>query len=120
MLFSVDNALESGPVHKGPVPHYFLRRPSFSFASVSMDDLDDPEDGGVTNLVECLAKGFFDSVSRAGGMCDINAELGRHCDIRERNLSEFPTTLTELQAIAAAAIAGFRSPAAARGMPTTL
>lgn len=36
------------------------------------------------------------------------------------NRKEFPTTLTELNAIAAAATIGFSNPNAARGIPTTL
>ena len=120
MLFSVDNIRESGSVHKGPVSHHFLRRPSFSLAPVPVNHLDYPEIGRDSNLVECFVEGFFDGVCRAWGVCDINAELWRHCEIRDRNRSEFPTTLTELNAIAAAAIAGFRSPAAASGIPTTL
>lgn len=36
------------------------------------------------------------------------------------NLSEFPTTLTELNAIAAAAIIGLSNPRDASGIPTTL
>lgn len=50
--------------------------------------------------------------------CDTDA---RYCRFRTPLiLNEFDTTLTELSAIAAAAIIGFSSPNAASGIPTIL
>src|SRR5438105_10785365 len=50
----------------------------------------------------------------------ISALQPRRVAFQRFNNNEFPTTETELIAIAAPASAGFNMPAAARGMPSTL
>jgi hypothetical protein len=50
----------------------------------------------------------------------LSDSMSVYVPLNRRSLSEFPTTLTELKAIAALAITGLSIPAAASGIPITL
>ena len=115
--------LEPGALPVEPVAHDLPGAPSASGAAVSMDDFQDSVGGGAANRCEGFLQLPFHVGCPSRRMSHIDDEQwagGWRHGLNLLRRSEFPRTLTELKAMAAAAIMGFSSPSAASGIPTLL
>lgn len=121
VIFSMDDPADPAAVQVTPVSDGFTGRPPPPGAAVPVDDLENTDGWGISQRLKCFPEFHLHDIRMPRGMGDVDGEeQGIHQTRVRRSRRELPTTVTELNAIAAAASTGLMSPSAARGIPMTL